>query len=283
MYELNVFLQGAECTALTWLMKLISDIITPVPLCIIAVIIFWSVNKRSGILLAMTVIFNVTVNSALKLFFRVKRPFDVRSDIKKLDTTKGYSFPSGHSSQAAGISYRAIREKRNKKAVLFGVLFTVLMMTSRMYLGMHSVLDVIVGALLGAACAFFTEWLYKKAEDTGKFWILYTLVAISAVFAIIYDFDKDLVTMTAIAVGAVTGFIIEERFIGYHVPKELIKKISASAIGLAVIMAVLAFFKLFNTESMTVEFIRYTLFGFSITATAPYLINKIIYRKKETK
>lgn len=282
MYGLNVFLQGAECTALTWLMKLISDIITPVPLCIIAVIIFWSVNKRSGIILAMTVIFNVTINSALKLFFKVERPFNVRSDIKRLDTTEGYSFPSGHSSQAAGISYRAVREKRNKTAVLLGILFTALMMTSRMYLGMHSVVDVIVGAIFGVAFAFFTEWLYKKAEDTGKFWLLYALAVISAVFAFIYGFDEELVTMTAIAAGAVTGFIIEERFIDYRVPKEPIKKILASAIGLAVILAVLAFFKLFNTESMTVEFIRYTLFGFSITATAPYLINKIIYRKKET-
>lgn len=280
MYEINVLLQGAECAALTGFMKLISDIITPVPLCIIAVIVFWSVNKRSGILLALTIIFNVTVNSALKLFFRVKRPFDVRSDIKKLDTTEGYSFPSGHSGQASGIAYRAVKEGKSF-ALISGILATALMMVSRMYLGMHSVIDVIAGAALGVLCAAFAEAVYKKAEKTGKFWILYVIAAISAVFTLVYGLDEELLIMTAISAGAVTGFIVEERFIGYKVPETLTKKISASVIGLVVIFAVMAFFKLFNTESMAVEFIRYTLFGFSITAAAPYLINKILLRRKQ--
>lgn len=277
MYGLNVFLQSAECLALTKCMKLISDIITPVPLCVIAVIIFWSVNKRAGILTAMTVVLNVSVNSAVKLLFRVKRPFDVRSDIKKLDTTGGYSFPSGHAEQAAGMAYNFFRfSKRKKTALISGAAFTLLMMMSRMYLGMHSVLDVTVGAALGIALSYVTEKLYLKAESTGKWHILYAVTALSALFAVINSFDRDLVVMTGISLGAVTGFILEEKHVRYKVPKAFGKKVSASVIGLAVILAVKSLFLIADTEKIVWAFSEYTLFGLAITGAAPLIIQKIL-------
>ena len=236
MYGVNLFLQGFESDFLTAFMKIVSDIITENPLCIIAVVIFWSVNKRSGIITALSIVSAVTINSALKLYFKIPRPFLKDPAIKKLDTTGGYSFPSGHSQQASGISTATyVLSGRKRWVLISGIILTLLIMTSRMYLGMHSILDVTVGAALGIITALLSVRLFEKAEESGHFSLLYIISAVSAVFSVVYKFDRDLVVMTALSVGAVTGFLIEEKYISYSVPESLGKKIAASVIGLIVI------------------------------------------------
>lgn len=284
MYGVNLFLQGLESDFLTAFMKIVSDIITENPLCIIAVVIFWSVNKRSGIITALSIVSAVTINSALKLYFKIPRPFLKDPEIKKLDTTGGYSFPSGHSQQASGISTAAyVLSGRKRWVLISGIILTLLIMTSRMYLGMHSILDVTVGATLGIITAPLSIWLFEKAEESGHFSLLYIISAVSAVFSVVYKFDRDLVVMTALSVGAVTGFMIEEKYISYSVPESLGKKIAASVIGLIVILAVKSLFIPVDTSVPAAAFLEYVIFGFAITAGAPYIIKKILLRKEHVR
>lgn len=284
MYGVNLFLQGFESDFLTAFMKIVSDIITENPLCIIAVVIFWSVNKRSGIITALSIVSAVTINSALKLYFKIPRPFLKDPEIKKLDTTGGYSFPSGHSQQASGISTAAyVLSGRKRWVLISGIILTLLIMTSRMYLGMHSILDVTVGATLGIVTALLSVRLFEKAEESGHFSLLYIISAVSAVFSVVYKFDRDLVVMTALSVGAVTGFLIEEKYISYSVPESLGKKIAASVIGLIVILAVKSLFIPVDTSVPAAAFLEYVIFGFAITAGAPYIIKKILLRKEHVR
>lgn len=284
MYGVNLFLQGLESDFLTAFMKIVSDIITENPLCIIAVVIFWSVNKRSGIITALSIVSAVTINSALKLYFKIPRPFLKDPEIKKLDTTGGYSFPSGHSQQASGISTAAyVLSGRKRWVLISGIILTLLIMTSRMYLGMHSILDVTVGATLGIITALLSVRLFEKAEESGHFSLLYIISAVSAVFSVVYKFDRDLVVMTALSVGAVTGFLIEEKYISYSVPESLGKKIAASVIGIIVILAVKSLFIPVDTSVPAAAFLEYVIFGFAITAGAPYIIKKILLRKEHVR
>ena len=75
MLDFLILLQSFENPYLTVFFKVISEIITPLPLSLIAIIIYLSVNKKKGIILALTVITSVTLNSAVKLIFKVERPF----------------------------------------------------------------------------------------------------------------------------------------------------------------------------------------------------------------
>lgn len=280
MYGINIFLQSFECGPLTFFMKLLSDIITPVPLCVIAVIIYWSVNKRTGIITALTIIFSVVVNTPLKLLFKVLRPHEVNPVIKKLDTTGGYSFPSGHSQQISGIGTVIFLASGKKGGALTGAaVFTILVMISRMYLGMHSVADVLTGALLGILSALFCSWIYDFSQRTGKTYILFSLTVISVILTLLTGFDRDMVIMSAISFGAVGGLIIDEKFIDYKVPDGLGRKIAASVIGLIVILIAKALFIPFDTEKIYTAFLEYSVFGFAITAISPYIIKKMIYRK----
>ncbi len=278
MLYLNVLLQSAEAPWLTFFMRLLSGIITEIPLCILAVVIFWSVDKKKGIAMALTVVSTAAVNSFVKFCFKIARPFDRLPEIKKLDTTGGYSFPSGHSQQASALSFTAYLKCGKRRSVLFfGIAATLLIMLSRMYLGMHSLADVTVGAAMGILTAFLSIRLFDTADKSGKYELLYVVSAVSGIFTVIHGFDRELIVLTALSIGAVTGYIIEEKLICYRVPDKTADKIKASAIGLAVILLFKAPFALLNTELPLTAFSEYIIFGLAITGLAPCLIKIIIY------
>ncbi len=279
MLDFLILLQSFENPYLTGFFKIISDIITPLPLSLIAIVIYLSVNKRKGIILAMTVISSVTLNSGIKLIFRIERPFLLNDKIKRLDDTEGYSFPSGHTQQASGMG--ALLGKETKKKVVgagLWLLLTILMALSRMYLGMHSPLDVFVGALLGVLMAYLMGALYELSEKKKCPAILHIVTLVSFVAMVASKFDDDILTMTALSLGAVTGYIIDEKYIFYKVPETLGKKFLSAFLGIFIIGALKYILSLILGEEWYMRFLEYTLFGLSITAIAPYIVKKIIKR-----
>ncbi len=277
MYDFLIWLQGFENPFLTGFFSLVSDIIAPLPLSVIAVIIYWCISKKRGIALALSVISAVTVNTGLKLIFRVPRPFNVNEGIKRMDDTDGFSFPSGHSQQAGTFAYFTVSAvKRKTLGIILGILLILSVTLSRMYLGMHTPLDVTVGVILGLmitpAVVFFT----KEADEKKKTYILHAVTLISAILMVFTDFHKDFVSMTGLSFGAVTGYMIDEKYIFYRVPEKTKHKIIAGITGLITIGVVKLLFAIIPLENWYIRLLDYGTFGFAVTAIAPYLIKKII-------
>lgn len=94
------------------------------------------------------------LNAAMKLIFNRARP----ELWPRIVTEGGASFPSGHSMFAAALStvlvLLAWRSRWRYLALVLGILYTLLMMYSRMLLGVHFPTDVLAGALSG------TAWTY---------------------------------------------------------------------------------------------------------------------------
>ena len=94
-----------------------------------------------------------TVDGILKPAFARARPFDEVADIRVVDrrpTT--YSFPSGHAAMAFGgaVGLLAICPRQ---WWLLGL--AVAMAFSRIYVGVHYPLDVIVGGVVGGTIGWF--------------------------------------------------------------------------------------------------------------------------------
>lgn len=102
-----------------------------------------------------------TIDGILKPIFARTRPFDAIADVRVVDrrpTT--YSFPSGHAAMAFGgaVGLMAIRPRQRW---LLGLAFA--MAVSRIYVGVHYPLDVLVGGLVGGAIG----WLVVRWVRTG--------------------------------------------------------------------------------------------------------------------
>ena len=106
------------------------------------------------ILLAMTLAMSITF--LLKRLFKVPRPQDM------LVLEESFRFPSSHATMAGVVStlvfiyaYIYIKNKKLRYlAYMFSFLWLVLVSYSRLYLHVHYLIDVIVGALIGVLSTF---------------------------------------------------------------------------------------------------------------------------------
>ena len=174
MYDFLIWLQGFENPVLTKFFSFVSDLIEPLPLSVIAIIVYWCVSKKKGICLAMSVVTAVTVNTTLKLIFKVPRPFNVSDEIKRMDDTEGFSFPSGHSQQAGTLG-RFLFGATDKRwlGITLWVLVALIVGTSRMYLGMHTPLDVFCGIVLGVVITEAVIYFVNLSERKNKPYLLH--------------------------------------------------------------------------------------------------------------
>lgn len=113
-------------------------------------------RKSAGLPLAATMTGTVLLNQVLKRLFRIPRPA-----LHRLADASGYSFPSGHSMGAMTFALVCIlllfRSSAPAAGKILGSLlalsFALLMGFSRVYLGVHTVSDVLAGYFLSLAIA----------------------------------------------------------------------------------------------------------------------------------
>lgn len=141
-----------------------------VPL-ITVILVFTLKNKKIAYAILLNFVLIVLLNQGMK--FMIRRP---RPEINQLVKVSGYSFPSGHSMISTAfygylihLIYRHV--KSTKLKVIGSLSLTILIlliMTSRVYLGVHYASDTIAGMFFSIAyLKLYTEWithLFKKKE-----------------------------------------------------------------------------------------------------------------------
>ena len=119
--------------------------------------------------------------SILKVTIARPRPFAVDEEILLIgDAPSDFSFPSGHTACAVSIAIflghfllaKATDKKTKCWIVLSLVLYVLLVMTSRMYLGAHYLTDVLGGAALATIiclCVLSLMKIIKKGTKEFKY------------------------------------------------------------------------------------------------------------------
>lgn len=138
-------------------------------LVLIPVLIFaWLTKKyKLAILVVISAGSAYIMVKIFKLLVERERPFLVLSDVHQRVEETGYAFPSGHTAFAAAIGVMLVlllgARWRWVAVILIG-----LVAASRLYLGVHTTLDVVAGACLGTLAAIGTlyllPWMRKKTQ-----------------------------------------------------------------------------------------------------------------------
>ena len=122
---------------------------------VVAFALFWCVNKRTGYYAFLVGLFGTVGNQWLKIACRIPRPWVLDPNFTIVESARaaatGYSFPSGHTQNAVG-TFGAMALRTERKWVR-GVCIALIVLVpfSRMYLGVHTPLDVGVAFLMAAA------------------------------------------------------------------------------------------------------------------------------------
>ena len=155
---------------------------------VVAFALFWCVNKRTGYYAFLVGLFGTVGNQWLKIACRIPRPWVLDPDFTIVESARaaatGYSFPSGHTQNAVG-TFGAIALTTKRKWVR-GVCIALIVLVpfSRMYLGVHTPLDVGVAFLMAAAllALFYPVFRSEQAMAKGMPWLLSAAVLLAVAF-----------------------------------------------------------------------------------------------------
>jgi undecaprenyl-diphosphatase len=144
-------------SAITAILRLFTYIGGPIGMVILGVIVvgllWWRRGRRPALTVAAALIGSSVLNEVLKAIFHRARPTG-----EWLTQASGHSFPSGHSMTsmsfflvlAVVLSSEGAARRARPLIVAVGILISLVIGWSRVYLGVHYASDVLAGYIFGA-------------------------------------------------------------------------------------------------------------------------------------
>ena len=258
LLALQHFREGADTFLTAFFLKMSYIGEMTIVLAVIAEI-YWCVSKDFGNYLLMGWSGNRIVNGLLKVSACAYRPWirDARIIPEKeaMAAATGYSFPSGHSMNAASLyGGGAIRKELPRMLRIALALIAVLIAFSRNYLGVHTPQDVLVGLAAGLLVMWLTgkliRWVETHPEKDILVMCIGILIAVAvAVFAAVksYPEDRDAAGKLLVdgakmandtfkgvgwAIGFLAGWVLERRFVGFSTDVPMMTKATRFVTGL---------------------------------------------------
>lgn len=262
---------------------------------IIGMIVLWCVDKKFGYRFLFMYMAGAAVNQFLKAIFMIPRPWELDPDFEIVESARsgasGYSFPSGHT-QSAVLMYGGLSRKINKAwAYIVACAIILLVGFSRMYLGVHTLLDVGVSLITGLLIIVLCELLFNKIGDGLKPYaiasVIVALVSLGLIIFIMTVCDRDSLDGTQIkdacvlfgtAFGLFAGSIVEKRFVDFDTKAVWWVQIIKAVLGIAIILGLrIALKPLFNliSTSPLMNCARYFLMSFIAIAVYPLLFKPL--------
>lgn len=120
----------------------------------VALLIFVK-TRRSGICASVSLASAFFINDViLKNIFERLRPFEAAETVRELiDHPGGASFPSGHTAAAFAAAMALVFSRAPRYISIPALVLAALIAFSRLYLGVHYLTDIIIGAAVGTAVA----------------------------------------------------------------------------------------------------------------------------------
>lgn len=267
------WIQSFSTPALDQFFLLITNLANEMLFVFCVVILYWCVSKEKGLLLVCSLVFSIFINIDLKHIWKEPRPFSYSDIIRKdLNTSYGYSFPSGHSQMTASFFTSLWLQFPSRILLIFGIVMTLLIGFSRIYLGVHTPLDVFCGILIGIFLIIAVQLLMKKILCNKKYWMLY-LFLIPGLLGIALTDDPDILKVSPLFLGFLLGFSLEQKFLDFQVKGKLSEQIRKVTSGILILVFIQFGLKLIG-DFFWLNLIRYFLTGFAITFICPYLFQR---------
>ncbi len=223
----------------------------------IALILFWCVDKYVGYFTLSVGFVGTLLNQFMKLLFRIPRPWVIDPEFTILEQAReaasGYSFPSGHTQNAVGTFGSIAAAIKNKWVRIIAIAVAILVPFSRMYIGVHTPVDVLVAAAMALIFVFaFKKIIFNKDKKYFRCLIaVMTLMAILFMYFVhfwpfpenidIHNLEsgvKNAYTLLGALFGLIVVYIVDEKWLHFPVKAVWWAQIVKVVIGLALVLAV---------------------------------------------
>ena len=227
---------------------------------IAGLLFFWCIDKMEGYFLLSVGLSGTVINQFLKLWFRIPRPWVKDPNFTIVESARaeatGYSFPSGHTQSSVGIFGGLARWNKTLWLRGISIALCVLVPLSRLYLGVHTPLDVGVSIVIALALVFGLYPLIRNAQNSSK--TMRLLLASMTVLAVAYvlfiefypfaDVDptnfasgaKNAYTMLGCMLGVWVTYEVDSRYTNFETKAVWWAQLLKLLLGFALIMGIRA-------------------------------------------
>ena len=253
------FLESIRNPIFDWIFATVTHIGEETFFLAFAIIFFWCVNKREGYFILITGLVGTVVNQVAKLIFRIPRPWVLDPEFNIIESARaeatGYSFPSGHTQNVAGTfgAIAAYEPKKWKTAVCVTII--ALVGFSRMYLGVHTPLDVVVSLLVALGIILLLRPVFSSDESFKKYmpyvvigsvilstlFLVYVLSLSGVSFLDAHNYQsglKNAFTLLGCTAGLVVVYFVDSKYINFDTKAKWYAQLLKLAIGLGIILAI---------------------------------------------
>ena len=255
--EILYWLESIRVPVLNEFMLLITKFGEETLFLVAAMTILWCSDKRRSYYLLAVGFLGLIGNQFLKLAFRIPRPWVQDKNFTILEQAReaasGYSFPSGHTQTAVGTFGSIAYTTKNRVVKCLCVAICILVPISRMYIGVHTPLDVTVAAAIAVLLIYFLKPITQAKSGKWMPWILSAMVLCAVAFwayVEYFPFPTDIdahnyesgVSNAYKFLGAIIGFavvyIVDENWLHFEVKAVWWAQIIKVAIGFGLVLAV---------------------------------------------
>lgn len=255
--EFLYFLEKLRLPGLNELMLAVTELGGETPFLVVALIVFWCVDKRRGYYVLSVGFLGTLTNQFMKLWFRIPRPWVLDPGFTILEQAReaaaGYSFPSGHTQNAVGTFGALAATTKTKWIRMIAAVLAVLVPFSRMYVGVHTPADVLAAAAM--ALVFLALMHPVVFAKNGKYIpvLLAVLTALAAAFLFFVEFwnfpadidqhnlasgIKNAYTLAGSLVGLIIVYVVDEKYLRFETKAVWWVQILKVALGLLAVLAI---------------------------------------------
>ncbi len=247
-------------------------------------VLLWCFDKKWGFRFFFIGLIGNTLNQLLKAVFLIPRPWVMDDSFTIVEAAReaatGYSFPSGHTQTAVTVfGTLALWQKKRRWVAVCCVAAIVLTAFSRMYLGVHTPLDVGVSLITGSLTVFLLVRLFDRLEQNRKGKIIFGACAAAFILLLlcyvlfmpareanVAEFDahgiKNAWTITGTSLGLLLAWWVDDRYTHFETRAVWWAQLLKLAIGFGVIvglrMGLKPLFNLaFGEDAMFASALRY--------------------------
>lgn len=253
-------LESIRLPALDVVMQAVTECGGELAFMLVAITMFWCIDKRCGYYIFTVGFFGTIVNQFLKLWFRIPRPWVLDPNFTIVESARagatGYSFPSGHTQNAVGTFGAIARYTHKRWARVVCIALAVLIPFSRMYLGVHTPKDVGVSVVIALVLVFALYPMMTAKPEHQGLWMkgMIGLLMILAVlfwrFVTDYSFPADIdagnlasgtktaYTMMGALLGLWAVYLFDSTRLHFDTKAPLAGQILKLPLGLALVLAI---------------------------------------------
>jgi len=281
--DINIYLQGIGNPFIDLLFLAVTNIFSEPGFLLIATVIFWCFDKKTGIRLMYVVLLSSFIAIFAKNLFGMPRPPEYLQKIKE----PGFGFPSGHALISSGFWGYLAGNVKNPRIVIFGAASILAVSLSRIYLGVHYAGDVLGGIVLGLLTAFIllkTESGITATFNRFSYKSKYLVVVLFPSILTALAFFQPGLIMDQLETGIVmasvgTGYILQEGYIRLEDAKNNKQRFNRAIAGMLLLAIV---YLISSIIFLNFSFFVHAMLGLTSTLIAPWIFDKMEIRSKSS-